>query len=82
MANIIITLEQIKDLVLPEGYIVIKIKTKMEKDKEIEDEIKDLEKDLGDIPTDEELIIAAKNLVIHPYYEILSRIESLNNELL
>jgi len=64
MAKIIITESDIKNLVLPDGWELIEVKTKAEKIKDLEDKIPALEEQQE--PDNQELLDMGRT--VHPYY--------------
>ena len=77
MAKIEITIDQIKDLVLPDGYELKTVKTKIKKIKDVEDKIKDLEKFKE--PTDEEYLEWGR--ATHDYFMFQGEIKTLKENL-
>ncbi len=77
MAKVKVTKKDIIDdnVEMPDGYKIIKYKTKDEIDAENSARADELEAGLGDAPDDVDLINYAKQ--DHPYYQTLEEIEDL-----
>lgn len=79
MKNKRISLIEVENLILPDGYKLVKVESLKDKKIKLKKEIDNIIKRLGTLPSDIELIEVGK--MSHPYYMEIEQINFLKEEL-